>query len=169
MTEKIRVSLGGASAEPLNVKLNSAVSGGKVTMPLPTIVQSNKVEISDTPKENGRDAFSTGGAYNLQQQINKKANKEDIPTIPTVPTKLSELENDKEFVSATELDERGFLTDEDIQGKGFVTGTALANTLLNYAKTEDIPSVEGLASESYVNGIVGDINRVLDQINGEVI
>lgn len=170
MAEKIKVSLNSPlSTSPLNAKLNSTVSGGKVTMPLPTIVQSHKVEISDTPTEGGTSAFSTGGAFNLQEEINKKANKEDIPTIPNIPTKLSELENDKEFVSATELDERRFLTDEDIQGKGFVTETALANTLLNYAKSIDIPSVEGLASENYVNGIVGDINRVLDEINGEVI
>ena len=159
MAEKLRVRLKSTTVQPL-----------EATMPVPAIVQGgSSIYVSDTPKQNGKDAFSTGGAWNLQQQINKKANVEDIPVIPDVPTKLSELENDKEFVSATELDERGFLTDEDIQGKGFVTGTALANTLLDYAKTKDIPSVEGLASENYVNGIVGDINRVLDQINGEVI
>ena len=47
MEEKIRVSLGGASAEPLNVKLNSVVSGGKVTMPLPTIVQNTGLPEDD--------------------------------------------------------------------------------------------------------------------------
>jgi hypothetical protein len=167
MAEKIRVSLGGASAEPLNVKLNSAVSSGKVTMPLPTIVQSHKVEISDTPTEGGTSAFSTGGAFNLQEQINKKANKEDIPTIPNIPTKLSELENDKEFATKTEVDEA--IRDNTPDLTPYVTDETLNATLEDYAKSTDIPSVEGLASESYVNGIVGDINRVLDQINGEVI
>jgi hypothetical protein len=139
-------------------------------MPVPAIVQGgSSIYVSDIPEKNGRDAFSTGGAYLLQSQIDNKANKEDIPTIPNIPTKLSELENDSEFVSEENLNKRGFLTDEDIRKKDFVTGTALANTLLDYAKTKDIPSVEGLASENYVNGIVGDINRVLDQINGEVI
>lgn len=122
MAEKIRVSLGGASAEPLKAKLNSAVSGGKVTMPLPIVVQQDKVNISDTPTEGGTSAFSTGGAFNLQEQINKKANKEDIPTIPNIPTKLSELKNDK-----------------------------------------------GFATEQYINNLVGGINSVLDEINGEVI
>ena len=167
MAEKIRVSLGGASAEPLNVKLNSVVSGGKVTMPLPTIVQSHKVEISDTPTEGGTSAFSTGGAFNLQQEINKKANKEDIPTIPNIPTKTSELENDKGFVTKTEVDEA--IRDNTPDLTPYVTDETLNATLEDYAKSTDIPSVEGLASESYVNGIVGDINRVLDQINGEVI
>jgi hypothetical protein len=79
-------------------------------MPVPAIVQGgSSIYVSDIPEKNGRDAFSTGGAYLLQSQIDNKANKEDIP------------------------------------------------------------SVEGLASESYVNGIVGEINEVLDQINGEVI
>lgn len=167
MAEKIRVSLGGASAEPLNVKLNSAVSGGKVTMPLPTIVQSHKVEISDTPTEGGTSAFSTGGAFNLQQEINKKANKEDIPAIPNIPTKTSELENDKGFATKTEVDEA--IRDNTPDLTPYVTDETLNATLEDYAKSTDIPSVEGLASESYVNGIVGDINRVLDQINGEVI
>ena len=158
MAEKLNVKLKGATAEPLNVKLNSVVSGGKVTMPLPTIVQSHKVEISDTPTEGGTSAFSTGGAFNLQQEINKKANKEDIPT------KLSELENDKEFVSATELEGMNLISEESLDGKGFVTETALNNK--GFLTDEDI---EGLVTEQYVNGIVGDINQVLDIINGEVI
>lgn len=237
MAEKLRVRLKSADAQPLSA-----------TIPVPAVVQGgggSNIYVSDTPKKNGRDAFSTGGAYNLQQQINGKANIDDIPEmpeIPTVPTKLSELENDSGFVSATELEgmnliseesldgkgfvtaeqvntalnetttafgqilnkefvsntkleqkgyltsndvdnaikqkgfvtetalnNKGFLTDEDIQGKNFVTGTALTNTLLNYAKTKDIPSVNGLASESYVNSIVGNINQVLDMINGEVV
>lgn len=167
MAEKIRVSLGGASAEPLNMKLNSAVSGGKVTMPLPIVVQQEKVNISDAPEQGGKDAFSTGGAFNLQQEINKKANKEDIPTIPTVPTKLSELENDKGFASKTEVDEA--IRDNTPDLTPYVTDETLNATLEDYAKSTDIPSIEGLASESYVNGIVGDINQVLDMINGEVI
>lgn len=142
MAEKIRVSLGGASAEPLNVKLNSTVSGGKVTMPLPTIVQSHKVEISDTPTEGGTSAFSTGGAFNLQEQINKKANKEDIPTIPNIPTKTSELVNDSNFINEVQLNGKGYLTNKDI---------------------------EGLATEQFVTDLVGSINSVLDEINGEII
>lgn len=143
MAEKIRVRLKSPlSTSPLSVKLNSAVSGGNVTMPLPTIVQSHKVEISDTPTEGGTSAFSTGGAFNLQEQINKKANKEDIPAIPDVPTKLSELENDSNFINEVQLNGKGYLTNKDI---------------------------EGLATEQYIQNLVGGINSVLDEINGEVI
>lgn len=137
MAEKIKVSLNSPlSTSPLSVKLNSVVSGGKVTMPLPTIVQSHKVEISDTPIEGGTSAFSTGGAFNLQQQINKKANIEDIPT------KTSELENDSNFIDEEILNDKGYLTNKDI---------------------------EGLATEQYIKDLVGGINSVLDEINGEVI
>ncbi|MBE6299802.1 MAG: hypothetical protein E7083_05630 [Bacteroidales bacterium] len=142
MAEKIRVRLGGASAEPLNVKLNDTVSGGKVSVPLPTIVQSHKVEISDTPTEGGTSAFSTGGAFNLQREINKKANIEEIPTIPKIPTKTSELVNDSNFIDEERLNGKGYLTNKDI---------------------------EGLATEQYINDLVGGINSVLDEINGEVI
>ena len=157
MAEKLRVRLGGTSAQTLNASVS-----------VPAIVQGGaNIHVSDSPKENGRDAFSTGGAYILQQQINGKANIEDIPTIPdipTVPTKLSELENDSGFVSASELEEKNFISEESLNNKGFVTETALNNK--GFLTDEDI---EGLATEQYVNGIVGEINQVLDMINGEVI
>ena len=189
-----------------------------VTIPVPAIVQGgSNIRVQDIPKENGRDAFSTGGAYNLQQQINGKANIEDIPEvpeIPTVPTKLSELENDSkfvtgplveeslqglsdnimetvvtEFVSKVELEGMNFISEESLDNRGFVTeeqtGAAFEEltteilTLLTdefvtkyqleqegYLTSDDI---EGLATKQYVNGIVGDINQVLDAINGEVI
>lgn len=142
MTEKLRVRLKSVDAQPLNVKLNSVVSGGKVTMPLPIVVQQEKVNISDAPEQGGKDAFSTGGAFNLQQEINKKANKEDIPTIPDVPTKLSELMNDSNFINEGQLNDKGYLTNKDI---------------------------EGLATKQFVTDLVGSINSVLDEINGEII
>lgn len=157
MAEKLRVSLKSATVQPL-----------EATMPVPAIVQGgSSIYVSDIPEQNGKDAFSTGGAFNLQQEINKKANIEDIPTIPNIPTKTSELENDKEFATKTEVDEA--IRDNTPDLTPYVTGETLNATLEDYAKSSDIPSVEGLASEDYVNGIVGDINRVLDQINGEVI
>lgn len=132
MAEKLRVRLKSATVQPL-----------EATMPVPAIVQGgSSIYVSDIPKKDGRDAFSTGGAYNLQQQINSKANKEDIPTIPNIPTKLSELENDSNFINEEQLNDKGYLTNKDIKG---------------------------LATEQYINNLVGDINRVLDQINGEVI
>lgn len=168
MAEKLRVRLKSVDAQSLSA-----------TIPVPAIVQGGaNIHVSDSPKENGKDAFSTGGAYVLQQEINRKANIEDIPTIPdipTVPTKVSELENDSGFVSASELEEKhfiseeslnnkGFVTEENIQEKGFITEATLDNK--GFLKEQDI---KGLATEEYVNGIVGEINQVLDMINGEVV
>lgn len=165
--ESLEVSLGNITPEQLEVQLNNVVSGGEVTMPLSIVVQQERINISDTPERGGKDAFSTGGAFNLQQAINDKASKDDIPTIPTVPTKLSELENDKEFATKTEVNEAIRKNIPDL--RPYVTGEILNATLEDYAKSTDIPSVEGLASENYVNGIVGNINEVLDQINGKII
>ena len=48
MAEKIKVSLNSPlSTSPLSVKLNSVVSGGKVTMPLPTIIQTQGLPEKD--------------------------------------------------------------------------------------------------------------------------
>lgn len=157
MAEKLRVRLKSATVQPL-----------EATMPVPAIVQGgSSINVSNIPKENGRDAFSTGGAWELQQQINEKANVEDIPVIPDVPTKLSELENDKEFATKTEVDEA--IRDKAPDLTPYVTGEVLDDTLKGYAKSTDIPSVEGFVTEDYVNGIIGDINSILDEINGEVI
>ena len=41
--------------------------------------------------------------------------------------------------------------------------------LSGYALKTDIPSVEGLATEKYVDDAIGNINTLLDDINGEVI
>lgn len=132
MAEKLSVRLKSVDAQPLSA-----------TIPVPAIVQGGaNIHVSDTPKENGRDAFSTGGAYNLQQQINGKANIEDIPAMPDVPTKLSELVNDSNFINEGQLNDKGYLTNKDI---------------------------EGLATEQFVTDLVGSINSVLDEINGEII
>ena len=132
MAEKLRVRLKSATVQPL-----------EATMPVPAIVQGgSSIYVSDIPEKNGRDAFSTGGAYLLQSQIDKKANKEEIPTIPNIPTKTSELENDSNFIDEEILNGKGYLTNKDI---------------------------EGLATEQYINDLVGGINSVLDEINGEVV
>ena len=64
----------------------------------------------------------------IKEELNKKANKTDIPT---VPTKLSDLENDSKFISV--------IPEE-------------------YAKKTDIPSIEGLATENYVDTTISNIN-----------
>ena len=42
-------------------------------------------------------------------------------------------------------------------------------TSQNYATKSEIPNLEGYATEAYVSGLIGNIDSVLDQINGEVV
>lgn len=39
----------------------------------------------------------------------------------------------------------------------------------DYALKTDIPSLDGYATEDYVNNAIGDIDAILDAINGEVL
>lgn len=48
-------------------------------------------------------------------------------------------------------------------------GGQIAKTTDIPTKTSELTNDSGFATETYVNGIVGDINSVLDTINGEVI
>lgn len=57
-----------------------------------------------------------------------------------VPTKLSELENDSAFISAIPEE---YVTEEELTNKGFL----VSNDLADYAKKEDIPSLEGYIKE----------------------
>lgn len=92
--------------------------------------------------------------------------------IPEVPSKVSELENDKGYLTehqslegyATETfvqeeiakidlpDVSDFITEETVDAKGFLTEQALAD----YAKKSDIPSHDGLATEAYVKNAIAE-------------
>ena len=106
----------------------------------------------------------------VDEQLDLKANKSDIPV---VPTKVSELDNDKgyltsipsEYITETELDSKGYLTKhQDISGKADITyvdeqlnlkanksstytKTEIDNELLNKANKSDIPVVPTKVSE----------------------
>lgn len=47
--------------------------------------------------------------------------------------------------------------------------TSIPSTYKTYSETVSSLSSDGYATETYVDSIVGDINTVLDAINGEVI
>ena len=67
----------------------------------------------------------------LKNQINSKADKTDIPT---VPTKVSELTNDKGFISSIPSE---YITETELNNKGYLTQH---QDLSSYAKTTDIPT-----------------------------
>ena len=77
-----------------------------------------------------------------------------IIDLQTIPSKTSELTNDS-----------GFITSNAISGKEDSTNKV---TSLSSSSTDvEYPSAKAVAD--YVSGIVGDINTILDEINGEVI
>ena len=70
-----------------------------------------------------------------------------------IPQKLSELENDKEFITMKEVEDKGYLTEipEDYAKKTDIP------SLEGYAKISDIPSLDGYATESFVREEIGKI------------
>lgn len=82
-----------------------------------------------------------------------------------IPQKLSELENDKEFITIKEVEDKGYLTEipEDYAKKTDIPsleGYAKISdipSLDGYAKVSDIPSLEGYATESFVREEIGKI------------
>lgn len=59
-----------------------------------------------------------------------------------------------------------YINEEELEAKGYLTEH---QDLSNYATKEEIPSIDGLASEAYVNEQLGDIESILRSINGEEI
>lgn len=68
------------------------------------------------------------------QNLDDYAKKSDIPTIPTVPTKVSELVNDKNYISSIP---NNYVTEETLATKGYLTQH---QSLDGYVKQGDIPT-----------------------------
>lgn len=107
------------------------------------------------------------GDYATSEQLASKADA------TAIPTKVSQLANDSNYLTA--------VPDE------YVTDTELTQALEGYATTDDIPDTSQLATKTELNAKldtetyntdkanfatkdeIGDINTILDNINGEVI
>ena len=96
---------------------------------------------------------SSGGSVDLsgyatKDELNSKANTSDIPT------NTSELNNDS-----------GFLTSIPSE---YVTETEMNEAIANISSGGDV-DLTRYATTIYVDNKIGDINSILDNINGEVI
>ena len=96
---------------------------------------------------------SSGGSVDLsgyatKDELNTKANISDIPT------NTSELNNDS-----------GFLTSIPSE---YVTETEMNEAISNISSGGSV-DLTGYATTIYVDNKIGDVNSILDNINGEVI
>ena len=113
-----------------------------------------------------------GKGYVTSEDVNNAISQKGFVTAEQVSTALNETTTafdqilNTKFVSNTQLEQKGYLTINEVNNainqKGFVTETALSNK--GFLTNKDI---EELATKQYVNNVVGNINKVLDQINGE--
>ena len=120
-----------------------------------------------------------------REDLKNKADKTEIPVIPHIPTKTSELENDSKFVNETYVNEKiaeaelgggdvdlsGLATKDELNKKADKTEIPTNISELNndsgflneipqeYAKKSDIPSIDGLATEEYVDSAISNITR----------
>lgn len=93
-------------------------------------------------------------------------NSEHITSV-TNPNYLcfSTLSTDMAWLQSSE--DEILATQNWVEGKNYLT--SVPNTYKTYAETVSSLSNDGYATETYVDSIVGDINTILDTINGEVI
>lgn len=119
----------------------------------------------------------------VDAQLSTKANISDIPDltgyalkteIPSVPTNTSELVNDSgfltsvpnEYITETELSAKGYLVSSDIVGKANISELSAVATSGNYndlINKPTIPSIDGLATETYVN------NKIIPNLVGNTV
>ena len=97
---------------------------------------------------------ATSGDIDLSNYVTKdtvytKAQTDAL--IPSVPSKVSELENDSNYLSSIPEE---YVTDTELNAKGYLTEH---QDLSAYALKTEIPSTDGLATTEYVNNAVSNI------------
>lgn len=115
------------------------LSGIEDSESLDSIIASIEQQIAGKADTTSLAAVATSGSYN---DLNDK------PTIPTVPTKVSELENDAQYIDETAIE-------------------GLNASFVETDGTADEP--ETTEWQAYVDAKIGDIDAILDNINGEQI
>ena len=97
--------------------------------------------------------------YATKDELNAKADVDDIPT------NISQLTNDagyitsipSEYITETELNNKGYLTEHQNISHLATKSELFSKDYNDLTNKPNIPSIEGLATETYVNNAVGDI------------
>ena len=97
---------------------------------------------------------ATSGDIDLSNYVTKDTvyTKEQTDAlIPSVPTKVSQLENDSNYLSSIPEE---YVTDTELNAKGYLTEH---QDLSDYALKTDIPSLDGYATTQYVDNAIANI------------
>lgn len=128
-------------------------------------------EWSEIPAIKGKDGVGipTGGTTG---QVLAKVSNSDYDTewvtqtggtTGNIPTKVSELENDSGFISSIPNE---YITDSELNAKGYLTEH---QDISHLATKDEIPSIDGLASETYVTNYAQPKGNYLTSIPSEYI
>ena len=82
-----------------------------------------------------------------------------------IPTQLSELSGDSTHRVVTDVEKTTWNNKSDFSG----SYNDLTNKPTIPTKTSDLTNDSDFTTKAYVDGLVGDIGTILDNINGEVI
>lgn len=132
-----------ATKDELNNKLDSATYNSEKTG------FATKSEISDMlTKTEASSTYQIKGDYALKNEIPDTSN---LASKSELPTKTSDLTNDSGYI--TSIPEE-YVTETELESKGYAVNSTVSST---YATKEEL------------NQKVGDIDTILDNINGEVV
>ena len=134
---------------------------------------ATKAEIPTVPT-NVSELNNDANYLTEHQDISHLATREEIPV---VPTNIGDFVNDAGYVSETYVDNAALGLQTQINDKAdavhthdeYLTEHQDISHLALKSEIPEVPSIEGLATEDYVNDAIGDINAILDAINGRVI
>lgn len=131
------------SLDSIIASIEQQIAGKADTTSLAAVATSGSYEdLSDKPSIPAEQVNADWNATSGKAQILNK------PTIPTVPTKVSEFENDAQYI-----------TEEAIEG--------LNASFVEADGTADEPETPDW--KAYVDAKIGDIDTILDNINGEEV
>lgn len=116
----------------IDKKITEAVTGGQVSL----------------------DGFATEQWVNEQGFIKNHQDISHLASKDEIPTKVSDLENDKNYITIDDIPEielpsmEEYVTKSELNAKGYLTEH---QDISHLASKDEIPIIDGLASEEYVN------------------
>ena len=99
-------------------------------------------------------------SYATKEELNTAINSIDLSSyakktdIPTVPSKVSQLENDSNYLSSIPSE---YVTDTELNAKGYLTQHQDLSAYALKTEIPTVPSLDGYATTEYVNNAVSNI------------